>query len=422
VPEDIASNLGGQLQARLHWDGLHPNAPSGQLAVHDGHATLTSLGEPMRELDLLLVAQDSTVRVDHVDFSLGRGRLHADGAATIHDDFVGLAIHGRARSLPAVLSGYTWAWLDGAIGFTMDFRGDGASGRIEVEQLSALVQDQPSNNLQSLGDDPNVFIVGRTQLAQPGDASQYPIELEVHSQTPVWARRSDFAIAVRTDLRIRKDRAGLAIAGSVSQASNQSWYSIFGKQFDLDRVRITFDGNLAMNPELDIAAHHDSPSAGRITVAVSGRLQRPAIVLASDSFPTASQAEILAMIALGRRSPAASSSGTDFAGQFAQAIVSLVSGIVASGISREFSFLPTIIAEPTTSGGGRYGAGVNLSPRIYLQATYSAAGSSSSQSASTGSLSSEFRMLLEYAVNEAITLAATVSSRGAGSADVYWSP
>jgi hypothetical protein len=422
VPEDIASNLGGQLQARVHWDGAHPNAPTGQIALRDGRATLTSLGEPMRELDLLLVAQDSTVRVDHVDFMLGRGRLHADGAATIHDDHVGLEIHGRARTLPAVLSGYTWAWLDGAIGFTMDFRGDGASGRIEVEQLSALVQDQPSNNLQALGADPGVFIVGRTQLAQPGDASQYPIEIEVHSQTPVWARRSDFAIAVRTDLRIRKDRAGLAIAGSVSQASNQSWYSIFGKQFDLDRVRVTFDGNLAMNPELDIAAHHDSPSAGRITVAVSGRLARPTIVLASDSFPTASQAEILAMIALGRRSPAASSSGTDFAGQFAQAIVSLVSGIVASGISREFAFLPTIIAEPTTSGGGRYGAGVNLSPRIYLQATYSAAGSSSSQGASTGSLSSEFRMLLEYAVNEAITLAATVSSRGAGSADVYWSP
>ena len=423
VPDEIASNLGGQLQARIHWDGQHPNSPSGQVALRDGHATLTTLGEPMRNLDLVLIAQDSAVRIDHVDFDLGRGHLHADGAATLHADHVALDLHGRARTLPAVLSGYTWAWLDGSVQYHMDFRGDGARGTIDVEQLSALVQDQPANNLQSLDDDPSVFIIGRTQLAQPGDATDYALELEVHSQTPVWARRSDFAIAVRTDLRIRHDRAGLALAGIISQASNQSWYSIFGKQFDLDRVRITFDGNLTMNPELDIAAHHDSPSAGRISVAVSGRLQRPTIVLTSESFPTASQAEILAMIALGRRSPAASSSGTDFAAQFAQAVVSLVSGIVASGISREFSFLPTIIAEPTTTGtGGRYGAGVNLSPRLYLQATYSAAGGSGAQSSGASSLSAEFRLLLEYAISEAITFAASGSSRGAGTADVYWSP
>jgi hypothetical protein len=423
VPDEIASNLGGRLEARLHWDGQHPMAPSGQIALRGGRATLTTLGEPMRNLDLLLVAQDSTVRIDHVDFELGRGRLHADGSAALHDDYVALNLHGRARTLPAVLSGYTWAWLDGAVEFNMDFRSDGARGRLEVEQLQALVQDQPSNDLQPLGEDPNVFIIGRTQLAQPGDVSTYTIELDMHSQTPVWARRSDFAIAVRTDLRLRRDRAGVALAGTVNQASNQSWYSIFGKQFDLDRVRITFDGNLAMNPELDIAAHHNSPGAGRITVAVTGRLQRPSIVLASDSYPSASQAEILAMIALGRRSPAATSSSTDFAAQFAQAVVSLVSGIVASGISREFSFLPTIIAEPTTTGaGGRYGAGVNLSPRLYLQATYSAAGSSTAQGAGTSNLSAEFRLLLEYAVSEAITFAASGSSRGAGAVDVYWSP
>jgi autotransporter translocation and assembly factor TamB len=423
VPDEIASDLGGQLEARLHWDGEHPRAPSGRIALSGGRATLTTLGEPMRNLDLLLVAQDSSVRIDHVDFELGRGRLHADGAATLHDDRVALELSGRARTLPGVLSGYTWAWLDGRVAFNMDFRDEGARGSIEIEQLSALVQDQPSNNLQPLGADPNVFIVGRTVLAQPGDVRTYPIELEIHSQTPVWARRSDFAIAVRTDLRLRYDRSGTALAGTILQASNQSWYSIFGKQFDLDRVRITFDGNLAMNPELDIAAHHNSPGAGRITVAVTGRLQRPSIVLASESYPAASQAEILAMIALGRRSPAATSSSTDFAAQFAQAVVSLVSGIVASGISREFSFLPTIIAEPTTTGAGsRYGAGVNLSPRLYLQATYSAAGSSTSQGTGSSNLSAEFRLLLEYAVSEAITFAASGSSRGAGAVDVFWSP
>ncbi len=423
IPDDTATNLGGTLQARVHWDGQHPNSPTGQIAIRNGRATVTALGEPMRELDLLLVARDSTLRFERMNFALGRGRMEVDGAATIADDHVSLNLHGTTRTVPAVLSGYTWAWLDGSVRLNMEFRADGARGAVEVERLSALVQDQPSSDIQPIGEDSNIFIVGRTRLARAGDAATYGIELAIHSQTPVWVRRSDFAIALRTDIRIRRDRAGLALAGSITQASNQSWYSIFGKQFDLDRVRVTFDGGLALNPELDVVAHHTSPTAGRITVTVTGRLDHPSIVLAADGAPTASQAEILAMIVLGRRSPAASSSGTDFAAQFAQAIVSLVSSIVASGISREFSFLPTIIAEPTTTGAGaRYGAGVNLSSRLYVQATYSAGGGSGSTASGTSSLAAEFRLLAEYAISEAITFAASFSSRGAGGADVYWSP
>lgn len=421
IPDDTATNLGGTLQARVHWDGRHPNAPTGEVAIRGGRATLTALGEPMRDLDLQVVARESTIRVERLDFALGRGRVHVDGGASITPQGVTLNLNGTTRTAPAVLSGYTWAWLDGSVRFSMDFRGDGARGSLEVERLSALVQDQPSSDLQSTSEDANVFIVGRTQLARAGDAGNYAIELAIHSQTPVWVRRSDFAIALRTDLRIRRDRAGLALAGSISQASNQSWYSLFGKQFDLDRVRVTFDGSLALNPELDIVAHHNLPGSGRITVTVTGRLDRPTIVLTADGAPTASQAEILAMIVLGRRSPAASSSGTDFAAQFAQAIVSLVSSIVATGLSREFSFLPTIIAEPTTTGANsRFGAGVNLSSRLYVQATYSAGGTNSG--GSSGNLAQEFRLLAEYAISEAITFAASFSSRGAGAADVYWSP
>lgn len=424
IPDDVASDLGGRLEARLHWDGRHPNAPTGRVALRNGRATLTAMGEPMRELDLLVEARDGAIAIDHVDFRLGRGRMHVNGEARLGDEGTSIRVHGTTTTLPAVLSGYTWAWLDGSIQFNLDLARDGARGTVEVERLSALVQDQPSGDIQPTDQDPNVFILGRTRLAQPGDASNYPIELAIHSQTPVWARRSDFAIALRTDLRIRRDRAGLALAGTIQQASNQSWYSLFGKQFDLDRVRVTFDGSLALNPELDIAAHHDSPSAGRISVSVSGRLDHPTIVLTSESVPNASQAEILAMIILGRRSPAASSSGTDFAAQFAQALVSLVSSIVASGISREVSFLPTIIAEPTTTGAGsRYGAGVNLGSRLYVQATYSAGGGTGSSASGTGgSLAQEFRLLAEYAISEAITFAASFSSRGAGAADVYWSP
>ena len=419
VPEDVASDLGGTLDAEVHWEGAHPTTPRGHVALHGGRATVTALGEPMHGLELDLTADGGSMQLRRFDFDLGRGSLRAAGEVDLGAEATEMTLRGTTRALPAVVSGYTWAWLDGSIGVTATLTGDGLRGAVTVDQLAAYVQDQPPNDVQSLDAEPAVFVVGRTRLAQPGAASHFAVDLTFRSQAPVWARRSDFAVALRTDLRIHRDRSGTAITGVIAQASTQCWYSLFGKQFDLDRIEITFDGNVDVNPVLDIVAHHDSPS-GRITITVGGRLDHPSIIFASENFPTATQSEVLAMIALGRRSPAATSSATDFAEQFAQAVVSLVSGMVASGLSRQFAFLPTIIAEPTLTGtGGRYGAGVNLSPRLYLQATY-ALGDSGADSAS--GLGPEFRMMLEYVVTSAVTMAVSGSSRGEAAADVFWSP
>lgn len=421
VPDDLLTNLGGQLDATLAWRGELPNHLQGTVKITNGSATLTTLGEPMRNLDLDLVAQGARLELRALDARMGRGTIHLQGNALLASNpWLIVSLQGRTDTFPVALSGYTWAWIDGAFRLGMVFRNDQARGNLEVETLRALVQEQPSVDLQALSPNPRVFIVGRTQARASAPPRAYPINLSIRSASPIWLRRSDFTLAVRTNLRVRSDRAGLSLSEHIELASTQSWFSIFGKRFDLDRVRVTFDGNVGMNPELDISAHYDSPTAGRLGVAVSGRLAHPTVTFNSTNYPTASQAEILAMIAIGRRdTPSASASG-DLFGQAGQAVLSLVSGLLATSLSREFSFLPTIIAEPG-AGGGRYGAGVNLGPRVYLQATLSAAGTSAG---ATTTNSPEFRVLLEYALNEAITLSGSWSTllNGRWGADVLWSP
>lgn len=421
VPDDLMTNLGGRLDAAIDWRGTAQREARGTLRVTDGSATLTTLGEPMRNLNLELVASGTRVELRRLEAEMGRGSIHMQGNALVaRNPWLVVSLQGRTNAFPVALSGYTWAWIDGAFRFGMVFRDEQARGNVEIETLRALVQEQPSVDLQQLDPDPNIYIVGRSRVRASTPARAYPIDLSIRTSSPVWLRRSDFTIAIRTNLRVRTDRAGLSLSENIELASNQSWFSIFGKRFDLDRVRVSFDGSVGINPELDIAAHYDSPTAGRLGVAVSGRLEHPTVTFSSTNYPTASQAEILAMIAIGRRDTPSSSASSDLFGQAGQAVLSLVSGLLATSLSREFSFLPTIIAEPG-SGGGRYGAGVNLGPRVYLQATLSAAGATTGAAATN---SPEFRVLLEYALNEAITISGSWSTllNGRWGADVLWSP
>ena len=246
----------------------------------------------------------------------------------------------------------------------------------------------------------------------------------------MWIRRSDLAVALRARGDVRRERAGWGVAGIVEQANTQSWFSVLGKRFELDRMRVVLEGGVAINPQLDIAAHHDSTTLGRLTATVGGRLRTPTMAFGSVNYPDATQAEILAMIALGRRDSQGASGDSDLGAQagtqFASLLTALTLGTVNSGLSRTGGFLPTIILEPgqgTTSG--RYGAGVSLGPRFYLQATYGAASNALGQVNS----SQVFRVLLEMAISQAWSASAfgdvgrsEGGTQGAAGFDVFWSP
>jgi hypothetical protein len=149
------------------------------------------------------------------------------------------------------------------------------------------------------------------------------------------------------------------------------------------------------------------------------------------NFPDATQAEILAMIALGRRDSQGASGDSDLgqqAGtQFASLITAMTLGTVNSGLSRSGGFLPTIILEPGQGAtSGRYGAGLSLGPRVYLQATYGAASNALGQANSTTQM---FRVLLELAISQAWSASAfgdvgraEGATQGSTGFDVFWSP
>ncbi len=443
VRDDNLAAIGGDLEATARWDGAHPEALFTDLTVSGGRAEVIALGEPMRDLAMHVRIENAHARIENLSAALGRGRMDLTGDVDLTGALAELggappattqaAVHieGEARQLPIGAEGNTYGWIDGAVRYQMDFGRAGASGGLTITRASVLLKEEQSRDLQPLSVDRDVFILGRTVLSSARSQAPYPIALTYDTEAPIWVRRSDLAVALRAHGEVHRERAGWGVAGVIEQSSNQCWFSVLGKRFDLDRTRVVFDGGVAINPQLDVAAHHDSTTLGRLTATVGGRLRGPSMVFGAANYPDATQAEILAMIALGRHESQGASGDNDLgqqAGtQFASLITAMTMGTVNSGLSRTGAFLPTIILEPGQgASSGRYGAGVSLGPRFYLQATYGAASNALGQANTSTQV---FRVLLEMAVSQAWSASVfgdvgrtEGGTQGSAGFDVFWSP
>lgn len=443
VRDDNLASIGGALEATVRWSGAHPEALFTDLTVTGGKAEVIALGEPMRDLALHLRLENGRARIENMYAALGRGHMNLTGSVDLTGALAELGgappaatqaavlIEGETVQLPIGAEGNTYGWIDGAVRYQMDFGREGAVGGLTITRASVLLKEEQSRDLQPLSVDRDVFILGSSILAAGRSQTPYSIALTYDTEAPIWVRRSDLAVALRAHGEVRRERAGWGVAGVIEQSSNQCWFSVLGKRFDLDRTRVVFDGGVAINPQLDVAAHHDATTLGRLTATVGGRLRSPSMVFGAANFPDATQAEILAMIALGRHE-SQGASGEDDLGQqagtqFASLITAMTMGTVNSGLSRTGAFLPTIILEPGQgANSGRYGAGVSLGPRFYLQATYGAASNALGQANSSTQV---FRVLLEMAVSQAWSASVfgdvgrtEGGTQGSAGFDVFWSP
>jgi hypothetical protein len=411
--DDNIAGVEGSLDASVRWNGARPAALVGTLHVTGGRADIISLGEPLRDLVVDVEAADGLARISRLSLALGRGHVDLTGSADLRGlaaltratvtpeaTLVSLDLAAEARQLPMGVEGNTYGWIDGTLRYGMRFTRTGATGSLEIDRASVLMKEEQSRNLQPLGTDGDVFVFGRTQLDIARPTAAYPIALRFDVLTPIWMRRSDFAVAIQGHGQVSRERAGWAVGGTIEQASPQSWISVMGKRFELDRLRVVFDGTPAINPQLDIAAHHDTATEGRLTASVGGRLLTPTMDFAAANHPGASQAEVLALIALGRRTSQSANGNSDLGQQAAASIASLFTamtlGGLASSVSQGGRFLPTLILEPG-QGAGRYGAGISLGPRVYLQATY---GATSGTVGTTSTAAQLFRVLLEVAITQ----------------------
>jgi hypothetical protein len=71
-----------------------------------------------------------------------------------------------------------------------------------------LLKEEQTRDLQSLSIDRDVFLLGRTAAPAARAATAFPMSVRFESEAPIWIRRSDLAVALRTHGDVHRERGG----------------------------------------------------------------------------------------------------------------------------------------------------------------------------------------------------------------------
>lgn len=430
--------IGGAFTGQLAWTARAPRALRGRFQIEDGLLDLERIGQPGRNIVVDIDAAGRRAAIHRLHVQLGAGTIDGSGGA----DFTGTGDHvatvrlrAQANRLPAIQEGNVYGYVSGRADFEGTFRTSGMRGRVTVHDASVTVPTRPARTLQEVDPHRDVFVIGETHIATSAPSRPYPIDVDYTILNPVWLRRDDFEIAVHSSGHLHYDPAGLSLTGEVEQAFRQSYFVLFGKRFYFDRISIQFDGSLEFNPILDVAAHYDSPSTGRIYVYVTGRRNTPDIRFAADRYPTASQSELLALLVLGRRETrtVAESNVLTQTGQAETAalLTGLMLGIASDVVQQQIRegqlqipWLQRIILEPGAQGlSPRVGAALTPASGFYVEGTFGAmtpySGAVVPQS---GAQAQEGRLFVEYSLSDHISVAGTATTSQRFGLDVFFSP
>jgi hypothetical protein len=352
----------GTVQAQGTRDAL---TWAGSLDLLDGRMELDGPGQQLEEVEGRLLFRENRADIQRFRARDVDGEIDARGQI----DFVGIvprhaSLDVIARALPVRNEGIVLATLTGEANLDAEVTRRRTDARVRVSSLEVALPDEAAQNLQELGEHPDIVVRGEARAAQEDPALSYPFHIQVDAERPFWVRRSDFAAQVRAQLDVLYRSPEMRVAGHVDL--RRGFFEIFGKRFALQPGRMDFDGGESLDPTLDITAVYalNTANTRTITVNVGGRLSRPQIEFSSTE--SSDRGEIIALLVTGR-----SSVTSDVSGQSAQNlraadaqatsfVTGVLGGILTLGLRNEFGeFLPTISLD-TTDAGTRLRAGIQV--------------------------------------------------------------
>ncbi len=206
------------------------------------------------------------------------------------------------------------------------------------------------------------------------------------------------------DLDIRGEPASPAITGRADLVRGN--YEFAGREFELERGIIRFDGSVPANPLLDIAANA-SVTGLNATIRVTGTGQRPEISFAS--VPALPQDELLSRLLFG-------TSITNLSAPEALQLAAAVAALNDSGgggglnpinaVRRAVGLdrLRVLPADPQTGQGTAFAAGKFITRRVYAEIVTDGQGYSATR--------------LEFQITRWLSLLSSISTIGRQSANV----
>lgn len=235
------------------------------------------------------------------------------------------------------------------------------------------------------------------------DVNTKPWQLEVNAQTGnLHVTGLGLTSLWGAGLKLRGDPTNPSIAGEADLIRGD--YEFAGRQFELQRGIIRFDGRTPANPSLDIAAQADTDGL-TATIKVTGNAERPEISFAS--VPALPQDELLSRLLFG-------TSITNLSAPEALQLAAAVAALNNSGGGLDpinavrnavgLDRLRILPADPTTGQQTSVAAGKYVTRRAYVEIITDGAGYSATR--------------LEYRVTRWLSLLSSISTIGRQSASV----
>lgn len=292
------------------------------------------------------------------------------------------------------------ATITGPLRIVSDGRSGTIAGRVRVD--AGRWQLGRASSVAELPEIATREVNQRADVAPPRVAARpWRWLLDASGDSRIMVRGMGLDSEWSANVRLRGNTSAPQLFGNAALV--RGGYEFAGKRFELSRGRIAFDGNVPVDPRLDIVAEGDVQAiSSRITI--SGSSQRPSIVF--SSVPALPEEELLSRLLFGSSITQISAPE---AVQLAAAVASLRGGSGLDPINRLRSAigldrLRIIGADAVRGSGTSIAAGKYLGRRFFVELVTDGQGYSASS--------------IEFRITRWLALLGTVSTVGNESLNV----
>ncbi len=307
------------------------------------------------------------------------GEVHIGDAESVRDRKVpGTDTPLSAGAVPIRQAGEQRADVSGELDVYGDYTGDVLTLNGRIPDARMVIRQLPDKRLPSLKGNPDVFLVEPGERPHPVGRKPEEIEAEerarqnatfrMHAHLELdhlYVKAPDFEFPVQSRMNFEYDarHPDNPTADGVIHVPTGS-FSALGRRFTIEDAKIIETGGEIGNPELEVKALYDNPTA-KVTITVSGTVREPNLEMSSN--PVMDQDQIAFFLATGRIQGRATQQGggVDLSG----AATSVVGALLFGQVRKELAdVLPVDVITIDTSSQGVSGASVGkyVGDRVFI--------------------------------------------------------
>ena len=357
-PVGLAADVAGSIDAPVL---------TGAVVSHDLRAQSAISGSDIRAIDLVGSFNAAQLSLSHFTGTTpGGGRIAGSGSIDFSDATTArpkLDLRIGATNAELLNRPEMGATITGPIRIVSDGHGGTVAGRLHIDRARWVLGRTTAG--QSL---PTIAVTERNTAADvappPPRGLPWKLLIDASGANRIDVRGLGLESEWQADVRMRGDTTTPQIFGSADVIRGS--YEFAGKRFDLSRGRIRFNGEVPIDPQLDIVATGDANDISA-TISIGGSAARPQISFAST--PSLPEEELLSRILFG--SSIAQISAPE-AVQLAAALAALRGGGGLDPINKlrgaiGLDRLRVLSADPSIGRGTALAVGKYLGRRFFVE-------------------------------------------------------